>query len=128
MKIISDCRNEKEKTELLEMERSNFRIEMANFADDCTFCMVPMDYKCNLTDKIKFNYRSNMQYGVVKFFDWTKYNQLIIENTKCSSISFCNKKDFVAYVIMVMLHQNELLQIILVNKLFMHMKQIEYNA
>ena len=42
MKIISDCKNEKEKTELLEMKRSNFRIEMANFADDCTLCVVPM--------------------------------------------------------------------------------------
>ena len=98
MKMISDCKNEKEITELIEMERSNMRIEFANFADDCTLCMAPLDYKCILSDKIKYNYRFNMQNGIEYFFDWTLYNQLIIKGSKCSSISFSNKKDFVAYV------------------------------
>ena len=98
MKIISDCKNEKEITELIEMERLNVRIEFANFADDCTLCMAPLDYKCILSDKIKYNYRFNMQNGIEKFFDWTLFNQLIIKGSKCSSISFSHKKDFVAYV------------------------------
>ena len=98
MKIISDCKNEKERTELLEMERSNFRIEMADFADDCTLCMVPMDYKCKTSNKMMRHYRYNMQYGAYHFFDWTRYNQLIIKGSKCSSISFCNKNNFKAYV------------------------------
>ena len=98
MELISDCKNEAEITELIEMEKSNFGIEMANFADDCTLCMVPLDYKCKLSNVMKYNYRYNMQNGIYKFFDWTKFNQLIIKGSKCSSISFSNKKDFIAYV------------------------------
>ena len=98
MKIMADCKNEKERTELIEMERSNFRIEFANFADDGTLCMVPLDYKCKLTEKIKYNYRFNMQDSIEKFLDWTLFNQLIIKGSKCSSISFSNKTNFTAYV------------------------------
>ena len=43
------------------MEKSNFRIECANFADDGTLCMVLLDYKCKMSNKIKYNYRSNMK-------------------------------------------------------------------
>ena len=56
----------------------NFRIDFSNFADDCSLCMVPMDYKCELNNYIKYNYRLVMQHSIEKFYDWTRYNKLII--------------------------------------------------
>ena len=76
----------------------SFRIELENFADDCTLVMEPVMEKTSLTRLIKYNYRVNMQRAIVQFFNWTRYYQLIIKTAKCSTITFSRKNKFRGYV------------------------------
>ena len=76
-----------------------FRVELKNFADDVTLEMCPMVKKCNLTKKIKYGYRLNLQHGMNQFYNWTLYFQLILAQAKCSTVTFSRKQQqFHAYV------------------------------
>ena len=82
--------------ELVDIE--SFRVDIVNFADDTTLSMEPIVTKCNLTDKIKYKFRLNMQKAINQFYNWTRYYQLIIKKAKCSTITFSRKNKFRAYV------------------------------
>ena len=93
-----DNKNESISPDIDYVDRLSFPTDFSNFADDCTLEMIPMDYKCRLTNQIKYNYRKSLQIAVNKFYDFTRYNQLIIAKAKCSTISFSRKTKFNAYV------------------------------
>ena len=90
-------------------DESNYEIEFLNFADDCTVTMKPVMNKNDLNDKSLHMYRLNMQMALDSFLDWTKYHQLIVGYAKCSTITFCNKNKFTAYVYSI---ENEKLELI----------------
>ena len=75
-----------------------FRIVLMNFADDCAIAMKPMKSICDMTDKIKFNFRWNLQGGINNFYEFTRFYQLVIAKSKCSTVTFSRKKYFHAYV------------------------------
>ena len=80
------------------MDIKTFQIIFMNFADDCALAMKPMKSICDLTNKIKFKYRWNLQGGITNFFEFTRFYQLVIAKSKCSTVSFSRKKYFHAYV------------------------------
>ena len=76
-----------------------FNVEIKNFADDCTLEMKPLLTKQQLTKKIKYGYRLNMQHGLNQFYNWTRYRRFVLADHKCSTITFSKKKQgFHAYV------------------------------
>ena len=62
-KVINDDKD------TIEIER--FQVELKNFADDCALEMCPIISKCNLTKRIKYGYRLNLQHGMNQFYNWT---------------------------------------------------------
>ena len=80
------------------MNIATFNIVFMNFADDCALAMKPMKEMCELTKKIKFNYRWNLQGGINNFFEFTRFFHLVIAKSKCSTVSFSRKRFFRAYV------------------------------
>ena len=54
--------------------------------------------QCDFNNMIKFGYRVNLQNAIDKFYNWTRYYQLIIGHAKCSTVTFCRKRFFRAYV------------------------------
>ena len=75
-----------------------FRFIFMNSADDCALAMKPMKSIGALTNEIKFKYRWNLQGGIVNFFEFTRFYQLVIAKSKCSTVTFSRKKFFHAYV------------------------------
>ena len=60
--------------------------------------MVGLSIRIKLTNKIKRDYRMAMQLAIKDLYDYTRYYQLVVAKNKCSTISFCNKSNFEAYV------------------------------
>ena len=76
-----------------------FKIELKNFADDCTLEMNPLLKKEQLTNYIKYGYRLNLQHALNQFYNWTRYKRFVLSQPKCNSITFSRKKQqFHAYV------------------------------
>ena len=59
---------------------------------------IALPIKIKLTDKIKRDYRMAMQLAIEDLYDYTRFYQLVVAKTKCSTITFSNKIDFQAYV------------------------------
>ena len=76
----------------------NNNIEFSNFADDCTLEMTAKEQKCKLTNKMKFDLRSELQSEMNHFYQYTLNNKLVLKKIKCNTVTFCNKKNFKAYV------------------------------
>ena len=76
----------------------NFDIDFSNFADDSGMDTVALPIKIKLTDKIKRDYRMAMQLAIEDLYDYTRFYQLVVAKTKCSTITFSNKLNFQAYV------------------------------
>ena len=76
-----------------------FQAELKNFADDCTLEMTPLLNKIQLTNRIKYGYRLNLQHGMNQFYNWTRYYQFILKKVKCNTVTFSRKQQqFHAYV------------------------------
>ena len=69
-----------------------FKIELKNFADDCTLEMNPLLDKTQLTNYIKYGYRLNLQHSLNQFYNWTRYKRFVLSQPKCSSITFSRKR------------------------------------
>ena len=75
-----------------------FNIRVENFADDCTLVMEPITEKCTFTNKIKYEYRKEMQHAMDELYNWSQYYQLIVNASKCCTITFSRKNKLRAYV------------------------------
>ena len=76
-----------------------FRVELKNFADDCTLEINPLLEKVQLDKYIKYGYRLNLQHSLNQFYNWTKFQRFVLSQPKCNSITFSRKKQqFHAYV------------------------------
>ena len=92
-----DSNKVNEDRETIKIQR--FQVELKNFADDCALEMCPILNKCNLTKKIKYGYRLNLQHGMNQFYNWTLYDQFILAQVKCNTVTFSRKQQqFHAYV------------------------------
>ena len=72
--------------------------ELSNFADDCTLELNPLKYKCKLDNNLKIEMRKKLQKVMNQFYQYTLNNKLILKKIKCNTATFCNKKNFSAYV------------------------------
>ena len=76
----------------------SFNVVIDNFADDCTMSIEPIMKKTKLSQQMKYNMRLSLQVAINRFYNWTRFYQLIIAKSKCSTITFSRKKKFHAYV------------------------------
>ena len=75
-----------------------YNIDMNNFADDCSLEMNTYNYNCNLTNKMKKDWRTALQNEMNNFYQYTLNNKLILKKVKCNTVTFSRKNNFKAYV------------------------------
>ena len=63
----------------------NFDIDFSNFADDSGMDTVALPIKIKLTNKIKRDYRLAMQLAIEDLYDYTRFYQLVVAKSKCST-------------------------------------------